>query len=185
MILKSYVYALSLVAILPFSSVSAASDSGACTDTTEKKQLCEFEDSVSAYHVGEGLFVTSASQGDVKIGVTKFIRDANDEVDGRNNIDAMAAHEESYPAFEICQSMGNGWYLPAAREIRSAFMNVPRRTEELTDKRFLTSTFIQDGFGTQSVTALDTRSRHFFPVLNSDGLIVNDMDYQVACVKKL
>lgn len=155
-----------------------------CEEVTEKTTACVFKDGIAAYHTRDGLFLTSEVQGSAKVSIFPGIREADSLTDGVENTKAILAHSEVFPAAHICNDLGEGWYLPAAKEVEAAFVRVPRGTDLLNHK-FLTSTFIRDGFGTESVAMLDSNSQYFYPALGNAGLMKNTNDYSVICARKV
>ncbi|GLR64623.1 hypothetical protein [Marinospirillum insulare] len=155
-----------------------------CEDVTEETTACEFKDGIAAYHTQDGLFLTSEVQASVKIGLKFIIEKADSLTNGVKNTSTILAHNEAFPAAQTCKDLGEGWYLPAAREVENAFVRVPRGST-LLNHQFLTSTFIRDGFGSESVAVLDSNSQHFYPILKNIGLFRNDNDYSVICAKSL
>lgn len=176
------IFAVTVAATLTLIASYSLAASAECETVTDTGALCVFKDGVSAYHTKNGLFITSEVQGSAKVSIFPGVRGANSLTDGVKNTAAILAHSAVYPAAHICNKLGEHWYLPAAREIERAFMDVPRGTA-LANKKFLSSSFSRDGFGSEAAGALNTNSRYVFPVLENAMLMSNNNEYSVVCAR--
>gem|GEM_PF-1924614 len=165
----------------------AFADNPPCTSDLEKETQCISSEGINSYHNGSGVILTAEVVGQAQAGVSRAVRGANNLQDGRANMEAILANEDASLAAKKCTSLGEDWYLPAARELRSLYLNTvgSDRHNPLNNRMLITSTFQSDAFGGQSIAVVDATSNAILPGISNQGLMRNNNEYDIVCAKHI
>ena len=135
---------------------------------------------------GSNLWVaTNDAAGTLTWGPTSTTTNATNQSDGMQNMSTIITLNSSlssYPAFEACNSMGDGWYLPSKNELDALYQNRDA-IGNFSTSWYWSSTEQNENYSWNQ--NLNTGSTYNGGSPNVDGFAKKNYSYRVRCVKKV